>query len=153
MTTACPLCILFLCLQILANLGSHISMGFQRIFLILHTLTKFGTINQFTEMNFCFNEKHKKSQFCLTSSSWSIICIFVFRVPTSSPDASPLSFSTGAGSANPTPFFSPIVSGTVCCFFSTILTFSSKLVLLGRNSVSDPLSSSYKTSQKLHSAL
>ena len=24
------------------------------------------------EMNFCFNEKHKKSQFCVTSSKWAI---------------------------------------------------------------------------------
>ena len=29
----------------------------------LHRLTKFGAINRFMEMNFCFNEKHKKSQF------------------------------------------------------------------------------------------
>ena len=37
-------------------------------FLKLHRLTKFGTINRFMETNFCFNENHKKSQFCVTSS-------------------------------------------------------------------------------------
>ena len=56
----------------LANLGSHISESLQWIFLKFNRLAKFGTINRFMEKNFCFNEKHKKSQFCLTSSSRSI---------------------------------------------------------------------------------
>ena len=46
-----------------ANLGSHISENLQRIFLRLHRLTIFGTINRFMEMNYCLNENHKKSQF------------------------------------------------------------------------------------------
>ena len=37
-----------------------------------HRLTKFGTINQFMEMNFGFNEKHKKSKFCGRFSERSI---------------------------------------------------------------------------------
>ena len=31
-----------------------------------------GMINRFMGMNFCFNENHKKSQFCVTSSKRSI---------------------------------------------------------------------------------
>ena len=62
----------YISLQILASLDSHTSENLQRIFLKLHGLTKFGTINRFMEMNFCFNEKHKKSQFCVTSSKRSI---------------------------------------------------------------------------------
>ena len=42
----------------MANLGSHISECLQNIFLKLYGLTKFGTINRFLAMNFCFNEKH-----------------------------------------------------------------------------------------------
>ena len=42
------------------------------MFLKLHRLTKFGRINRFMEMNFCFNEKHKKSPFCVTSSKRAI---------------------------------------------------------------------------------
>ena len=60
---------------ILANLGSHISKSLQRNFLKLHRLTKFGTINRFIKMNFCFDEKHKKSQFCVTSSQCMIHCV------------------------------------------------------------------------------
>ena len=42
----------------IANLGSRISESLQRIFLKPHKLAKFGTINRFMEMNFCFNEKY-----------------------------------------------------------------------------------------------
>ena len=45
---------------------SYISETLQRIFLKLSRLTKFGTINRFMEMSFCFNEKHKKLQFYVT---------------------------------------------------------------------------------------
>ena len=67
----CPLA--YVSLYILANLGSRISKSLQRIFLKLHGLTKFGTINRFMKMNFCLNEKHKKLQFCVTSSKGSIV--------------------------------------------------------------------------------
>ena len=53
-------------------LCSHISKSLQQIFLKHHRLTKFGTINRFMEMNFSFKEKHKKSQFCMTSWKRSI---------------------------------------------------------------------------------
>ena len=56
----------------IANSGSHISESLQWIFLKLHRLTKFGTINRFMGMNFCFNVKHKKSQFCVISWKWYI---------------------------------------------------------------------------------
>ena len=52
-------------------MGSHVSESLQQIFLKLHSSTKFGTINRFMEMNFRLNEKHKKSQFCATSSKRS----------------------------------------------------------------------------------
>ena len=54
------------------NLGSPISESLRRIFPILPGLTKFGTINRFVDMNFWFNEKHNKSQFCVTSWKRSI---------------------------------------------------------------------------------
>ena len=54
------------------HLGSHISDSLQRIFLKLHRSTKIGTINRVMEMNFCSNEGHKKSQFCVTSPKSSI---------------------------------------------------------------------------------
>ena len=66
--------------------------------------------------------------------------------PTSS--TASLLFSGGVSAANPTPFFSLTDSGTVSCFFSATLTLSSKLVLLGRNSESDPLSSSLHLKKK-----
>ena len=66
--------------------------------------------------------------------------------PTSS--TASLLFSGGVSAANPTPFFSLTDSGTVSCFFSATFTLSSKLVLLGRNSESDPLSSSLNLKKK-----
>ena len=67
-STACSLAYI----STLANLGSLISERLRRIFLKLDRLTKFGMINRFMEKNFCFNEKHKKLQFCVTSSKRSI---------------------------------------------------------------------------------
>ena len=51
----------YISLYILANLGSHIYESLQRSFLKLHRLTKFSTINQFMEMNFCFNRKNTRN--------------------------------------------------------------------------------------------
>ena len=59
-------------ISLYVNLGSHISESLQWIFLKFRRLAKFGTINRFMETTFCSNEKHKKSQFCVTSSERSI---------------------------------------------------------------------------------
>ena len=67
----CPVAYIYL-YKALANLGFHISESLQRNFLKRHRLTKFGTINRFMKKNFCFNEKHKKWQFCVTSSKRSV---------------------------------------------------------------------------------
>ena len=56
--------------QVHDDLGAK---SLQRIFLKPHRLTKFGTVNRFKEINFWFNEKHKKSQFCVTSLKRSIM--------------------------------------------------------------------------------
>ena len=51
---------------VLASSGCCISEGLHSIFLKFHRLTKFVMVNQFKESNFCFYEKHKKLQLCLT---------------------------------------------------------------------------------------
>ena len=59
----------------MAILGSRISESLQPINLKLHRLTKFGTTNWFMEMNFCFHEKQKISQFWITSWKRSIFIV------------------------------------------------------------------------------
>ena len=54
-------------IHFVVNLGSHIVESLQQIFFSkLYLSTTLGAVNCFMEMNFCFDEKHKKSQFCMT---------------------------------------------------------------------------------------
>ena len=60
----------FLCQNLQRNVcrGARVGLSYFREFATdFPEVTKFGTINRFLEKNFCVNEKHKKSQYCVTS--------------------------------------------------------------------------------------